>query len=340
MGHIYTSVRANITVEVMDTKLTTQSNKDANTGVNANLYVPSDEYSMLVGEEINLVDLKSSLTVQNAVKVSEFNAKLPNDSLYCHLSDVLLVDDFRIVVADFWNSKIKLFGRDTLHLASLNLTGHPWNMAKMTKSNIAVTVPKEKRVLTVQVKDGFQIAGEIKTKFECWGIAALNEHLLAITTARDGHYVLILTTDGRFIQQIRHPDFRANGFLRPIHVTTDKSRRALYVTYSEGNKLVTFSVPEKETQFSLDKDMLFVYENKYLRKPLSVDVDEEGNQYICCYQGGCVQQISYEGLFIKRLISKKRQKIYPLSITFHDKSRKLILTYGWRDVIEIYEMKD
>ncbi|KAK3579815.1 hypothetical protein CHS0354_021007 [Potamilus streckersoni] len=324
----------------MDTQFKTQRSIDTKKGVKANLYIPSDEYCIMFGEEINLVDLKSSFSEQKAVKVSEFNAKVPKDLLYCHLSDVLILGDFRILVADFWNSKIKLFGGDTRHLTSLDLTGHPWNMAKITESNIAVTVPKEKRILTVKVKNGFQIDGEIKTKFECWGIAALNEHLLAITTARDGHYVIIMTTDGLFIHQIRPPDFRANGLLRPIHVATDESRTALYVTYSEGNKLVTFSVPEKEAQFSFDKDILFIYEDKGLRKPLSVDVDEEGNQYLCCYLGGCVQQISYEGLFIKRLISKKKQKMYPLSIKFHHKSRKLMVTYGWRDVIEIYEMKE
>ncbi|KAK3580244.1 hypothetical protein CHS0354_012771 [Potamilus streckersoni] len=265
-----------------------------------------------------------SRTVRNpqkegkAVKVSEFNVKVSPDTSLCHISDILLLMDSRILLTDNGNSKIKMFGRDYKYHDSMTLQAKPWSACELSDTEVAVTIPDQKTIQIIGIKDTILKIREIRTRLKCWGIAVVNDQLV-ITTYQDEHRVLILDIHGKEIMSIRENSYQNDQLIGPIHIKPDKTKSAVYIAYHTGNKILAHN---------MTWNVLFTYNNHNLSGPAGIDTDREGNIYLCGFWSHCVQQISAEGKLIKTLISKKEETKYPLMIRFYRNKDSFIVTYG------------
>ncbi|KAL3892080.1 hypothetical protein ACJMK2_004317 [Sinanodonta woodiana] len=264
---------------------------------------------------------------RKAVKVSEFKVKELSDINVCHITEIVHLRDARVIMVDFQNYKIKLFGQDHKYKESMQIQERPWSACMLTDTEIAVTVPAQKEIQIIEIKDKMLKKREITTKCQCWAIGTVHDHLV-ITTGR--HSVIILDMHGNEIKTVWTDTSHSQRQLKTNFIKVDSTKPALYISHETANKLVAYS---------LTWDSLFTYKNPDLKTPAGIAIDREGNIYLCGYNSHCVQQISSEGKIIKTLLSKIEENKKPLSIALYGDTDKFILGYGKCDVVEVYELQ-
>ncbi|KAL3891958.1 hypothetical protein ACJMK2_004200 [Sinanodonta woodiana] len=266
------------------------------------------------------------LLERKAIKVSEFKVKVSSDMNTCHISHILHLKDARMLMVDRTNSKIKLFGQNYECQEIMTFQAGPWFACLLSDTDVAVTIPEQKRIHIIQIKDRMLKKNEITTRFECWGIALVQGQLV-ITTNKN--IIILLDMHGNEIKtvQMDKSDSEAQRTSRFIKANTINS--VIYLSVEYAHKLVAYNITW---------DALFTYTNQDLHNATGIDIDREGNIYLCGYNSHCVQQISAEGKINKTLLTKKEENKKPLSITFYTDTDKFILTYGNCDVVEVYEL--
>ncbi|KAL3892083.1 hypothetical protein ACJMK2_004320 [Sinanodonta woodiana] len=267
------------------------------------------------------------LKEMQAVKVSEFKVKVLSDMTVCHITDILHLRDARMIMVDYFNYKMKLFGQDYKCQESTKFQERPWSACMLSDTEVAVTVPAQKTIQIIEIKDKMLKKRVITTRFQCWGVAVVKDQLV-ITTR--GHIVLILDMCGNEIRTVQMETSHRTKQRSPNFIKTDTTNAAIYMSDETANNLVGYS---------MNWDVLFTYTNPDLKNANGIAIDREGNIYLCGYNSHCVQQISAEGKIIKTLLPKKEENKKPLSITFFTDTDKFILTYGKCDVVEVYELQ-
>ncbi|KAK3580248.1 hypothetical protein CHS0354_012776 [Potamilus streckersoni] len=273
--------------------------------------------------------VRTPLNERKAVKVSEFNVKVSPDTNLCFISDILHLMDSRILLTDYGNSKIKMFGQDYKYQDSMTLQAKPRCACALSDTEVAVRIPYQKTIQIIGIKDKLLKIREIRSRLQCWGIAVVNDQFV-VTTNRDEHQVLILDMHGKEIRSVRENSYENDQLIGPVFIKQDKTKSAVYITYHAGNKLLAHD---------MTWNVLFTYMNQNLSGPAGIDTDREGNIYLCGFSSHCVQQISAEGKLIKTLISKKEETMYPLMIRFNRNNDSFIVTYDECDIVEVYDLR-
>ncbi|KAK3576101.1 hypothetical protein CHS0354_032225 [Potamilus streckersoni] len=272
---------------------------------------------------------REPLSHRKAVKVAEFNIKLPEDKEVCHISDILQLNDHTFLLVDHGNLRIKICGPDFQCQDNMTFSKRPWNVCALSDCEVALTVPSLKTIQILGINQKMHKIRDIRTKLECWGIAAIRDQLV-ITTGKDEHCILIIDKAGTDIMSIRSISYQSEQLLRPMRVVNDVMKAVVYISYEQGEKLVAYNYAW---------NVVFTYRNPDIKALAGVDTDKEGNVYICGYRSHCVQQISANGRLIKTMASEKLVK-KPLSIRLYRDINRFILTYGNCDIVEIYDFCD
>ncbi|KAL3887749.1 hypothetical protein ACJMK2_000142 [Sinanodonta woodiana] len=262
---------------------------------------------------------------KNVVKIAEFNAKSVRDKSLCQISDILPLQGSRLLIVDSMHQKVKILGPDYKCLNCMTFTDCPWNACFISGIDVALTMPYQKTIQVIRIKDKMQTTREIKTKFQCWGISTMKDHVV-VTTRGDAHCVLILDWNGTEIRQIMlHNHWDRNKLSYPSSVTTNRSQTVIYVTCHSG--LVAYNT---------NWDILFTYTNQSKDSLGGVDTDRDGQIYLCDSNVSNIQMISSDGKLIRTLLSGKQK---PLKIMFYKDRDIFLLTYHNCNVIEIYQFK-
>ncbi|KAL3892081.1 hypothetical protein ACJMK2_004318 [Sinanodonta woodiana] len=272
---------------------------------------------------------RSSLKDSKAMKVSEFNVKISGDLNLCSISDILHLNDARMLLVDSLNYTIKMFGQDYEFLESMILQDYPCSACSLSDTEVAVTIPVQKTIQIIGTKGKMQKIRKIKTRLQCWGIVVVNNQLM-IATHADENSVLVLDMQGKEIRIVRSDRYEYEKLFRPLCIKTDATKATIYISYDHGQKLVAYN---------MNWNVLFTFANQNLASATGIDTDREGNIYLCDYVSQCVLQISQEGDLIKTLITKTGQSKNPLTIIFYRDKDKFILTYGDCDVAEVYDLR-
>ncbi|KAK3580249.1 hypothetical protein CHS0354_012777 [Potamilus streckersoni] len=125
--------------------------------------------------------VRTLLNEGKAVKVSEFNVKVSPDTCLCHISDILHLLDSRILLIDYGNSKIKMFGQDFKYQDSMTLQAKPLSACALSDTEVAVTIPYQKTIQIIGIKDKILKIREIRTRLQYWGIAVVEDQLVIAT---------------------------------------------------------------------------------------------------------------------------------------------------------------
>ncbi|XP_046374018.2 tripartite motif-containing protein 2-like [Haliotis rufescens] len=166
-----------------------------------------------------------------------------------HLNDVtvLTVGDITVtIVADYHNKSLKTYHTsDPNTLGNLLLSNWPWQIAKLSESQIAVSVPSSKEIVTVNVTPDPVLLSTIKTSKMYFALSTLSPSQLAAGTCRQPHSVDILDMTGRILKSINTGVIRSPDY---IHVTSNNNlivseRRvnSLVCVTSEGEAVFTYT---------------------------------------------------------------------------------------------------
>ncbi|XP_048254939.1 uncharacterized protein LOC124112857 isoform X2 [Haliotis rufescens] len=109
-----------------------------------------------------------------------------------------------MIVADFTNRSLKSIytSKSSLHKRCLKLSDRPWQIAKLHKNNIAVSVPDSKEIVTVQLTPNPVLLSTIRTKKEYFALACPAQTQLLAGTFKTSNSVDLLDMAGHVLKSI------------------------------------------------------------------------------------------------------------------------------------------
>ncbi|KAH3718053.1 hypothetical protein DPMN_060851 [Dreissena polymorpha] len=128
-------------------------------------------------ETLVLVDPDQALTVQEK---SEYNVSLQSDSDNCYIDAICVLSEDQILVANNDNKRVKLLNHQYQVVDHYDLNSYPWDMCKITPSEVAVTVDDTwtHEVQFVSVNGGQLVKGRmLQFQHDCFGIAHIMQDL-------------------------------------------------------------------------------------------------------------------------------------------------------------------
>ncbi|XP_046565991.1 E3 ubiquitin/ISG15 ligase TRIM25-like [Haliotis rubra] len=161
---------------------------------------------------------------------------------------VLSVDGINVtVVADYDNKRLKTYYTSNLKSChnQLLLSNGPWQIAKYSESQVFVSVPDSKEIVTVNCTPSPVLRSIIRASKVYCALACLNSSQLVASIYEQPYSVDILDMSGRVLRSvtnkmIRNPDY--------IHVTSssnlivsERAVKSLLCVTSEGDTVFTYT---------------------------------------------------------------------------------------------------
>ena len=159
-----------------------------------------------------------------------FKVRTAQDRDNCCITGAEVLPDGRIILADQVHRKIKIYDREYRWLGERVLSARPFDMTAISQSEIAVTLPREKRFLLLQVREtDIPILAAIQTGSKCWGISYSN-YMLAVCCYDSPPCVKLMSRDGRELKVISKDNVGHNIFFFPEYIVLDRTAGCMYVT--------------------------------------------------------------------------------------------------------------
>lgn len=284
----------------------------------------------LVKEAENVIRHKN----KHVVKVSEHSAGGKEEAFFCNITSTVVLPDGRVIMADDSNSKLKMMSSNFDVEFELKLDSNPLNIAAVSDTEIAITLPGKREISFVEVgKDKFTINRKLSTRLDCWGIDIL-ENLVVLTTGRDGHSIIVLDMKGKEMNSFILTKYTDENIRCPVSVVADNRHRLLYVTCTGGawSKGCVICI-------DLTGKLHKVYSDPDLDTPRSATIDRHGKLYICGLESSTVYQYNEKGDTYKIFPSKTEQVVGPLHLNFiHNYHIRFFVTEVASDTLKVYEL--
>ncbi|XP_021355008.1 uncharacterized protein LOC110451364 [Mizuhopecten yessoensis] len=256
-------------------------------------------------------------------EIRKVNIKCPSDQGYCVARGVVYLPDGRIVVGNNNNQKIKLINDEGNVVDELNLDGDPWDLCMVDNTTVAaaITSPGGIRVVTV-TSSKLTLSSVINKNKQYYGITYRDDEFIVST----GSEVCSVKKDGT-----TKTLYRYTGNVHALsHDSKDGQLFIAHYTNSTGRTAIgKLSTDNKYT------DVLKVGVVKY---PYGVDVDVEGNVYVCGNGSHNVVQMSGDGTNVRELLTGADGIACPSAISVC--GDKLVVTNGsgQRDSIQVFQL--
>lgn len=281
------------------------------------------------------IKLRSELTPEKtayreriAVLAGQFNVRLPEDQNACSLKGTALMDDGRIVLADYDNHNVKLFDSKLYRGSRLSLSSGPWDIEVTGPKEVAVTLPFESKIQFIAVTDQLKTTRTIKMEMDCYGLVCRNQELVVVCNDYlIGPAVQIVSMTGRVKQTIDTDRSGRRILTDPYYLTVTPTGKQIYVA-------------DKDRIVCMDRhgNVTSIYEDPSLRNTRGIDMDNEGNLYVCGYMSNNVLQITMHGIDFRCLINKE-QIWDPWSIKFNETNGTIVVTCDASDIIKVFSLQ-
>lgn len=267
-----------------------------------------------------------------AVKVDTFGARMHNDKSPCDVTGSTTMADGRLVLVDYNNKKLKVLDQDFKLISDFRTDGAAFDVVAIGPNQVAVTIPKEKKIHFLSLQDGMKTVESIHTRLECWGIDLFEDKLVTVTNS-DEHMILFLNRKGTEITSCSLGSQDAN-MKWPISVCVGSKDRIFVCCQGDGDTkdvtgaLVVVDCAGQVRSMNMDPG---------LRKPTSCTKDEDGNLYVCGLSSANVFQVQKSGNKLQQIISGLSK---PIHVNFNKESGCILVMERFCNEVALYQMQE
>ncbi|XP_033730649.1 uncharacterized protein LOC117320072 [Pecten maximus] len=239
----------------------------------------------------NHCDLVPHLLESKVKEIGKFTIKTHSDKKDCCAGGVLYLPCDQIVVSDVSNNKLKLFTDKGQFLDELTIRGSPNDLCLVDNNTVAVAVDNPGGIHVVKVEASkLSLSSEIRMSNgkACYGITHTDGRFI-VGTGDGGVYSV--TQDG--VADLLH-QYNSTCY----SLTHDPLKGDTLVSICNGppgNVVVS--------RLSADKRHTDVMKVGVVRYPRGIDVDREGNIYVCGNSSYNVVQMSGDGTHVRELLT-------------------------------------
>ena len=271
-------------------------------------------------EETEEPKSKSFFNIQTLTPVKEAKEiRVRNDDKVPLITGCCWLSDEYAILCDNNNRKLKILdGNLNIKLSAL-CTNSPFDIALLDESTCVMTIPDAKSIQYVTVQPGFRFKHTKCLKLRCFGVDVHGENIFVCIDdlQQSVKCVKILSLDGDCVSYVTH---QGAGSPRYLCVNEDGSR----ICYTGG----------------LDKDVfincitndgfgIFSVSSTDLQSPRSVVTDNDGNILVVDDKAECLQIVSADGVFGKKLIVENETVSEPTSCCLN-RTEKLVIVSFWQ----------
>lgn len=297
------------------------------------LVFPDMQYSFMNirKEEFQTVDNPQPELLQkvdNLVELSnigKMNIKITDDTRDCYIRGIDLTDDGNIIIADFNNSKIKLYSPEENLLSFLKLFSKPKEVTVIKNSQAVISMLgkqmcKQIGIIDIGESGDLSWKGTIQTTYAVGGIAVYQDNLIITCdeSADKLRAVQMIDMAGEVLWTVTKDKHGSNLF---------DFGRFLTIRYSkEGDTLIVTDVGKQSIIVidALTGEVAKVCHVKE-REPRGVCVDSLGNVYVC-YKSGEITAWSGEMSEERCLVNDPDQLDCPLAMVYDNVRYELLVT--------------
>ncbi|XP_052286226.1 uncharacterized protein LOC127881979 [Dreissena polymorpha] len=295
----------------VESSLTFQANSDAQQCL-SNL---SGLGKIVLSTKTVLGDTDQVFTVQEK---SEYNVSLPSDSRMRFTITICLLSDYKILVADHDNKRVKLLNHQYKVVGHCDLNGYPWDMCKTTSSEVAVTVDENDthEVQFVSVNSRQLVKGsKLQFKHRCKGIAHnLQDMFLTSNTAL---YKYQYSMKGAPLKKLYED---TSGDYTVCRCAVSPSGDKIFVTNNCQHKVLTLA---------RDGTVLHTFTDPDLQHPRGIHVTALGQVLVC--GGGPYPILQLDGEAKKKLaiLGTREDGLNSLHSVCYNRSTASIIMGQW-----------
>ncbi|KAL3888371.1 hypothetical protein ACJMK2_000739 [Sinanodonta woodiana] len=256
-----------------------------------------------------------------AVDVREI--EVYGDEYPCY-TDVVYVFPDNILLTDHANEVCHLL--DTLFdsVSIFRLPGCPGQVSVVCQNEIAVSVPENKTIKFLLVKDNtITQTREVKTRHMCSGIAivSLDEMIISGPCGKDSlYYWSVVTLDGK---EKSYHEFDGEGDAQ-TYVALNTLTTRIYISVYEDSSIHCFG---------FDGQKHFIFKHQYLNGTQKVVIDKNDYVYAVGSSSNNIFQLSPDGIIIQIITNVIPNN--PVAMCFNEGGDGFLLTcYDSKDIHE------
>ncbi|XP_053384620.1 uncharacterized protein LOC123537365 [Mercenaria mercenaria] len=225
-----------------------------------NLVMPRKEVDRIIGKE-------------------DINVRTKSDTDECHITGCAVLSSNKLVLADYNISKLKVVDLQSKTVTEeKTLDSSPWDIAKMPRDQIAVTLPHNRMVIIIKAASNLSIVHRIPVKSNCYGITYHQDHLYVVCL--NSNSVLVLDTQGTVWYMI---SLNNDIFLDPQYIVVSEDSKHIYISDTSSHCIVSIT---------LQGDVSTVYKHRKLFKPWGMLMLDDGSLLVCSYYTATIHHIS------------------------------------------------
>ncbi|OWF49731.1 RING finger protein 207-like [Mizuhopecten yessoensis] len=256
-------------------------------------------------------------------EIRKVNIQCRSDQANVYARGVVYFPDGRIVVGDNSNNKIKLINDAGDVVDELKMDGKPWDLCLVDNTTVATAIQSTRGIHVVTVTPSkLTLSSVINDNKPYYGITYRDEEFIVST----GSEVCSVKKDGT-----TKTLYRYNGRVFALsHNSKDGQLFIAHYTNSTGRTVIG--------RLSTDNNYTDVLKVGVVKCPYGVDVDMEGNVYVCGNGSHNVVQMSGDGTNVRELLTGADGITQPLAISVC--GDKLVVTNGsgQKDSIQVFQL--
>ncbi|XP_063431289.1 uncharacterized protein LOC134713952 [Mytilus trossulus] len=217
------------------------------------------------------------------------------------IKDCIKIGNMLLFTEDNKNQLIIYNANGTLE-RTIHLDSEPWYLTEINRNTVAVSCPRAKTVLIINIYTG-SVSDKIITKDNCFGLS-YNDYLYVIVGSS---LLCVMDLAGKVIRTC------TLKLVDNCNITVHK------------NLLVCIKKNTLICCFSLDGKVIWEFEEYKYKRLRRVTTDDEGNVYVTDEDTNVVLVISKDGKKIKEILTESDGMVMPAGIHFDKKENVLMI---------------
>ena len=247
------------------------------------------------------------------------------DTTDCCVTGCTFLPNGRLVLADYNNSRLKLFNPEYELLSHKWFDDRPWDITNLQTEVIAVSFPFIKTIKIIKASRDFVVQDEIRTEFKCHGLGYHKTDKTLWLACGEGTktQLQVYSLDG-MVKKIVIPK---HGILKePSYVSMSADSTKFYVSDLK-NGIVAFSTVK-------DCEVLFQYRDENIQKYWGIESDPAGRVYVVTTEPDCLYVLL--GQFNGRLLAELDSDEKPCAVAYNAALGTLVVSRWKAEDIEVY----
>ncbi|XP_052073785.1 uncharacterized protein LOC127711717 isoform X1 [Mytilus californianus] len=237
------------------------------------------------------------------------------DTGEARLYDMVINNDGLLICSDGECDQLVTYTMTGERQLTMKLSGNPYSLAVIDNSTVAVTIPKDEKVVIIDLNKK-RTKREINISAWCTGIAFIHNQLYVFAKQT----LKVVNMDGPVLESIDLPEFTSDDCC---------SSREGNIYCTDYNKL--YCIDTKA-------NVLFSFSTKNAIHPRGVTVDDKDYVLLACSHSKNVHRITSDGSQSQEIIADLPKSAWSPFICFDINSKSIVI--GMENKILIYERRE